>query len=237
MLLRHLIPAPARRRVARLIGRADAPEVAPPVSRGQGCWIERSRFGLNVRLGSGVEVRDSELGDYTYVESHAVVGHATLGKFCSIAPRAFVGLGSHPSSGYVSTHPAFYIHEPAIGLDLADRTYRDSYARTTVGHDVWVGVSALVRDGVVIGTGAVVGAGAVVTRDVEPYTVVAGVPARPIRRRFDDETVDFLLRLAWWDRSADWMREHLPLFHDVAVMRAALGPEVGAPVGVEKGSV
>ena len=84
--------------------------------------------------------------------------------------------------------------------------------RVTVGHDVWIGHGALIMPGVTVGTGAVVGAGAVVTKDVEPYTIVVGVPAKPLRRRFPEDVAEALLRIAWWDWSREQLEERIDDF-------------------------
>ncbi len=198
----------------------------PTLHLGPRCVVQRSTLGRYVRLLGDVTLRDAALGDYTIVAEHARLEHATVGRYCSIAPRAFVGLGSHPSREYASTHPIFYIHAPHAGFDLVDRDQFTPYTPTTVGHDVWIGANAAVRDGITIHNGAIVGANAVVTKDVPPYHIVGGVPARLIRPRFDDNTVAFLQRLAWWDRDHDWLRQHAPLFRDITTLRATLDRDV-----------
>lgn len=184
---------------------------------------ENSRFGRSCRLGGPVFVAGSTIGDFTYIELGSRISAADVGKFCSIAPYAMIGLAEHPVGRFVSTHPLFYRRMPRLGYDLVDRDHHTEVSRTRVGNDVWVGAGACVRSGLEIGDGAVVGAGAVVTRDVPPYAVVAGVPARLVRYRFDEETIRFLLEFKWWDRDLDWLREHVADMHDVARMTGRHG--------------
>jgi acetyltransferase-like isoleucine patch superfamily enzyme len=184
------------------------------------CWIDsESVLGKGVRLGESVSVKQSSIGDYSYLGYRCEVNHATIGKFCSISAEVFVGLGQHPLGDRVSTHPLFYLHRPENGWDVADRDFQREYFPTSVGNDVWLGHRASLKGGITVGDGAVVGAGAVVTADVPPYAIVAGVPAKPIRYRFDPETIEFLLRLKWWDRDEAWLRANWQAFHDIRDFR------------------
>jgi acetyltransferase-like isoleucine patch superfamily enzyme len=186
------------------------------------------RFGRGCRLGGPVYIAGSSIGDQTYVELGCRISAADVGSHCSIAPYALIGLAEHPTRGFVSTHPRFYRHIPALGWSLVDADRHQEMTRTTVGHDVWVGAGAVIRSGVTIGHGAVIGAGSVVTSDVAPYTIVGGVPAREIRRRFDDDTVEFLLRTRWWDRGEAWLRANADAMGDVDVLRSRLAAEPDA---------
>ena len=172
-------------------------------------------FGNFCRIGGPVYIADSTISDYTYVEIGARITAASVGKFCSIAPYAFVGQPEHPTTGFVSTHPIFYRSIPALGYDFVEGGAHQEVKRTGIGNDVWIGAGAVVRSGLTVGDGVVVGAGAVVTKDLDPYTIYAGVPARPIRRRFDDDTIAFLREFRWWDRGDDWLQSHAREMQDV----------------------
>jgi acetyltransferase-like isoleucine patch superfamily enzyme len=191
--------------------------------RGPLCVIPRrcsiagaTTLGTAVALGSGVCLRDAQIGDYSYLGRNCNVTCATIGKFCSIASEVYIGLGTHPLAPFVSTHPIFYLRRPRTSWDFADHDYRSEYIDTLIGNDVWIGLRAAIRDGVRVGDGAVIATGAVVTKDVPPYAIVAGVPAQIIRYRFPPATVGFLLDFKWWDRDEEWLRRNWGLFHDAA---------------------
>jgi len=193
------------------------------LSQEWGALITQSQLEPNVKVYGGARVSKSSLGAYTYVAKNSLVFHTTIGRFCSIGPNCQLGLGKHPSRGFVSTHPAFYSTTRECGVTFADQDYFERYEPITVGHDVWIGANVLVRDGVQIGTGAIVGAGAVVTKSVPPYAVVGGVPARVLRHRFDEPTIGRLLESRWWDRDPEWLRENFRSFHDLPRFLEAIG--------------
>ncbi len=181
-----------------------------------------SRLGKHNVLFYRAALINASLGDHTFVQRDSRICHADVGRFCSIASGVRVGLGRHPVA-FVSTHPAFYSPSQPVARTFAREEAFHPFRRTTIGHDVWIGENALVLDGVTIGTGAVIGAGAVVTRDVTPYTIVGGVPARVLRPRFDGETARRLLESAWWDWGEASLRDRAPLFQD-PVKFSALAP-------------
>ncbi len=157
-----------------------------------------------------------------------------LGRFCSVGPRVVFGGGIHPTDT-VSTSPLFYSPNGQCGLTLtADQPAEVERERITVGHDVWIGANAYVRDGVNVGIGAVIAAGAVVVSDVPPYAIVGGVPARVIRYRLPPDTVQGLLATRWWEWDLDRLRaeRHRFVSKDVReFIRAAMpAPD---PAGVE----
>jgi len=151
-----------------------------------------------------------EIGLLTYINVGAVVfPHVSLGRFCSIGRSVQIGLASHPTN-FLSTHPFQFSPGLFAGVEgyaqLQTAKWR-FHEPTSVGHDVWIGAAALIMSGVTIGTGAVIGAGAVVTRDVAPYDVVGGVPARKIGQRFEREIVERLLGSKWWELPFDKLAE------------------------------
>lgn len=189
---------------------------------GEPIQLPGSSFGRMCRIAAPVYIGDSSLGDYSYVEPNCRISSTDIGKFCSIAPGCIIGPLAHPLER-TSTHPAFYLHAERFGYSFVHESSDGSASlRTTIGNDVWLGAGVFVRRGVAVGDGAAIGAGAVVLKDVQPYSIVAGVPARVIRMRFDDETIARLLELRWWDRDETWLREHAHLFADVTKLLATV---------------
>lgn len=150
-----------------------------------------------------------KLGAFSYFNGEAEVFHAEIGRYVSIAPGVLIGPGEHPLD-LLSTHPFAFggggNRFKGVAAYEAIRTRGGSTVRhrmTRIGHDVWIGARAYIAQGVTLGDGCVVAAGAVVTRDVEPYAIVGGVPARVLRMRFSEELVKRLREVRWWDWSLD----------------------------------
>ncbi|NKF08517.1 CatB-related O-acetyltransferase [Clostridium gasigenes] len=152
-------------------------------------------FGNNISLSRDVYIDENVvIGDYTYVHNNTMIVSGTIGKFCSIAFNCQIGMWQHPTN-YISTSPKTYANSNIFGFKhIWEHTNGPS-----VGNDVWIGSNAVISRGVTIGDGAIVGANAVVTKDIPPYAIVAGVPAKVIKYRFDEETIDLLLKYKWWD--------------------------------------
>lgn len=157
-------------------------------------------------------VYGSHIGRYSYTGKNATIWHADIGAFCSMSWNISIGGADHDYSR-LTTHTFLY---DGINFDLMpeDGTGYDRFADPCViGNDVWIAANACICRGVSVGTGAVIAAGAVVTRDVEPYTIAAGVPARPIRKRFPDQVIARLLDSRWWELPAQVIRAHYALFN------------------------
>lgn len=137
------------------------------------------------------------MGRFSFCGRNCHINNTKIGSFCSIAGNVKIGLGSHPVS-WVSTSCAFYKGRDSISKRLANLEYSSKPKQTIIEHDVWIGENAIIKDGVHIGVGAIIGSGAVVTKDIGPYEIYAGVPARFIRKRFSDQMINDLLNSKWW---------------------------------------
>lgn len=177
--------------------------------------VKSSRFGKYVVIYKHSLLMNAEVGDFTYISKNSQVYNTRLGKFCCIGPNVKMGLGAHPTSGFVSSHPIFYSTLKQSQITFADKDLFDEFPYTEIGNDVWIGANAVIRDGVKIGDGAIIGAGSVVTKDVPPYAIVGGVPAKLIRYRFTPEEISFLMQFRWWDRDQEWLRANKDLFLDI----------------------
>ncbi len=168
-----------------------------------------SVLGAWTELGREVSFVESSLGDYSYVMNRSNIMWSEIGKFVSIASDVRLNPGNHPY--WRATQHHFTYRSAAYALGPDDTEFFDWRKSQTVriGHDVWIGHGATVLAGVTVGTGAVIGAGAVVSKDVEPYTIVGGVPAVVIRRRFAEKTVQALMTLCWWDWPREFLAERL----------------------------
>lgn len=169
-----------------------------------------------VRVAAGAALRDCTFGTCSYISLDSQLSCLDVGKFSAIGQRVRNRLGNHPSRDFVSIHPVFYSTAPRCGINFADKEYFEEYGgRVTIENDVWVGADVTLMDGITIGSGAIVGAGAVVTKDVPPYAIVGGIPAKLIRYRFSEETILNLLNFKWWDKNISWLRENYQSFHHI----------------------
>ncbi len=175
--------------------------------------VQDSSIGKYVRLGEYVTIVKSRIDDFSYVNSSSKLVNVQVGKFCSIGSEVLTGIGKHPTD-LGSTHPAFYSTGKAFKT-FSDKNYFEEYSNIEIGHDVWIGSRAVIMGGVKIGNGAIVAACAVVTKDVEPYSIVGGVPARHIKYRIPKEKITSIEKTQWWNQSEDWLRENFKLFHNI----------------------
>ncbi|MGO4406710.1 chloramphenicol acetyltransferase [Bosea sp. RAF48] len=180
--------------------------------------VRQATLGRYTEIGARTVFVESTMGDYSYVVNDANVIYTTIGKFCSIAAMTRINPGNHPMQRASQSH--FTYRASAYFEDAQDDAaffdWRRAHA-VTIGHDVWIGHGAIVLAGRNIGTGAVVAGGAVVTKDVAPYTIVAGNPARPVRQRFSEDVAERLQALAWWDWDHAQLRGALDDFRHLPV--------------------
>lgn len=154
------------------------------------------------------------LGDYSYIAKNSSVSNCVIGKFCSIGPNFCCGLGIHPTNG-ISTAPMFYSTVKQNGITLCKENKIEEAKQTFIGNDVFVGANVTLLDGVRVGDGAVIGAGAVVVDDIPPYAVAVGVPAKVVKYRFDEKTIEALLEKQWWNSTECELQKVERYFWDV----------------------
>lgn len=155
-----------------------------------------------------------KIGAYSYIQMNGRVFNCEIGRFCSIAASVSIAPGMHDMNR-VTTHPSFYFYTDALPKIYVTENKLPLFEKVYIGHDVWIGEKVVIVDGVKVGNGAVIASGAVVVKDVEPYSVVGGVPARHIKYRFDPETIELFQKSEWWNYSDEWFEKNADLMLDV----------------------
>jgi acetyltransferase-like isoleucine patch superfamily enzyme len=176
-------------------------------------WSDRidpsASIGSSCLIAGGVEIGPNvTIASNSYVNKGTIIASGCIGKFCSIGYYCQIGMPEHPLD-FASTSPRTYGRRNVFG---AACTWDDYSRPPRIGSDVWVGSGAIILQGVEIGDGAIIAGGAVVTKSVAPYAIAAGVPARVLRKRFDDESIAELMRLQWWDLPLSELGAHARLF-------------------------
>lgn len=164
----------------------------------RGKCIINSNIDKTAKINSGATIVDSTIGRYSYTCYDDEIVNCEIGQFCSISDEVIIGGAEHPTK-WASTSPVFQnVKHSGPNKKFAMFDF-EGIKRTIIGNDVWIGKRAIIKAGVRIGDGAVIGSGAVVTKDVPPYAVVAGVPAKILKYRFDEATITEFLKVRWWD--------------------------------------
>lgn len=183
-------------------------------------------------IGRNCVITNSSVGKYTYISNNCVFSNCEIGRFCSIGQNVHLIQGTHPTNLFVSTSPMFFsnnhaaFHETFVQNKLFEE-YKQTFDGKSlkIGNDVWIGSNVDILEGCSIGDGAIVGAKALITKDVPPYAIVGGVPARIIRYRFPESDILKLSNIRWWQWEDDKIRQHLSDFTDYRLFLRSLGYE------------
>lgn len=172
----------------------------------RGKCVINSIIHKTAKINSGATIVDSTIGRYTYTCYDDEIVNCEIGQFCSISDEVVIGGAEHPID-WVSTSPVFQSVKHSGPKRKFSEFDFDGIKKTVIGNDVWIGRRAIIKAGVTVGDGAVVGSSSVVTKDVPPYAIVGGVPAKILKYRFDDETIAKLLKSKWWDLSDEELKK------------------------------
>ncbi|WP_288785258.1 CatB-related O-acetyltransferase [Bacteroides acidifaciens] len=173
----------------------------------------QTKLGHNIWIHHHTNIKDSEIGNYTYIQDYCKLERCKIGSFCSIGDSVKVLSATHPTRDFVSTSPVFFSTAGQCGESFVDENLFDEYRRiqgfgVVVGNDVWIGSNSILLGGITVGNGAIIAAGSVVNKNVPPYAIVGGVPAKVIRFRFSDAQISELLKRPWWEKSEEWLKQH-----------------------------
>jgi acetyltransferase-like isoleucine patch superfamily enzyme len=185
--------------------------------------VNQSTFEGKNRIGENTIFTNCQIGLGSYIGPNGHFSKVKIGRYCSFGKNIKIITGTHPSKNFVSTHPAFFSLAKQAGFTYVVKPlFQDSLnisglpdLTVEIGNDVWISDDVSIIGGIKIGDGAIIGAKALVTKDVEPYAIVGGVPARKIRNRFDDNEIAFLLNFKWWNKDEKWISENADKFIDI----------------------
>jgi acetyltransferase-like isoleucine patch superfamily enzyme len=175
-------------------------------------------------FGDNASIMASEIGYASYLGDGTSIIKSKIGRFTCIGPKVNCIFGKHPTNTFVSSHPAFFSLRKQTGITYVKSQLFDEFEKPVdpegkysivIGNDVWIGYGVSIMDGVTIGDGAIIASNSLVNKNVDPYTIVGGSPAKYIKSRFDEEHIKFLLRFKWWDKELSWIEQNAHHFTDI----------------------
>ncbi len=192
-------------------------EIATHSIMKQRSYIPGTKLEGHNFVGRNALLRDCSLGYGSYAQKDCELTDTDIGRYTSIGCDVKNVIGSHPTEKLVALHPAFSVTNDVAGFSYVteDRFQDMPESRTQIGSDVWLGNGVRIMGGVRIGDGAVVGAGALVTKDIPPYSINVGVPAKTIKYRFTEDQIEKLLADKWWEKDEGWIRKNIDRFADI----------------------
>jgi acetyltransferase-like isoleucine patch superfamily enzyme len=191
-------------------------------------FLEGSRIDLKCTfeghnvIGENSELLNCSIGEGSYISRGTSLRRVKVGRYCSIGSNISNTAGRHPTSLFVSTHPCFFSENKVAGFTFAEEqlfkelNFIDESHLVSIGNDVWIGDNVTILDGVTIGDGVIVGANSLVTKDLMPYSINMGTPAKLIRYRFEPSIIDLLLKYKWWNNGFDWIKKNKIYFTDIS---------------------
>lgn len=182
-----------------------------------------SKFGGFNRIHKNCNIINASIGRASYLGPNCCLPNVEIGDFCSVSANVKVLPYTHPTKGFISTHPSFFSDLKQAGFSFVHQSkfqetlYSDPLKQkfVVIGSDVWIGEDVKIIGGLRLGDGAIIAAGSVVTRDVPPFAIVGGIPARVIRFRFTDQQIKLLLELKWWKKDFDWLKTNVDHFSEI----------------------
>ena len=167
--------------------------------------LSQSEVSNLASIAGPAQISNCKIGAHTYISRNSMINMTNIGKYCSIGPNLFSGWGIHPTNG-VSTSPMFYSNRNQAGASFSNMNKIEERKTIEIGNDVLIGMNVTILDGVKIGDGAVIGAGSVVSKDIPPYAIAVGAPIKIIRYRLDENEIEALLKIKWWDFDDDKLK-------------------------------
>lgn len=190
--------------------------------------IKQTGFEGKNKILKGTQLTECNIGKASFIGCNCSFVKTSIGRYCSIGEDVKLIYGNHPVNNIVSTYPAFYSAEAQYGFTYVNATLFSEFSYTAegflaeIGNDVWIGSSTRILSGIKIGDGAVIGANSLVTKDVPPYSVVMGVPAKCKRLRFREDQITELMKIRWWEKDELWLKKNAMLFRDIEEFLSAI---------------
>jgi acetyltransferase-like isoleucine patch superfamily enzyme len=203
-------------RIKKIVSICRLKRKYPDLAVGDYVTIISSSFEGSNSVANNSLISECVFGKYSYSGNNAFICRAKIGRFTCIGPNVSIGLAKHPVENIASVHPVFYSFRVKSGASFVKSNKFDELSETVyIGNDVWIGEGVTIPGGVTIGDGAIIASGAVVVKDVGPYEIVGGVPAKRIKYRFSIAARSALIEMAWWDKDEVWLKKHSSYFEDV----------------------